>query len=1206
LSINIVLCNPLLLCWLTADTSAGREEHHGSRRCVRRWIFVLGCWLVLALGPAASLRAELLINEILFNPPFGDTTNEYVELRGTPNLTIPDGTYLLSVEGDGGDNPGVVQNLFELSSRRLGQNGFLVLLQKNHHYKPNPLSAVITNSDTGDGWGSGSSSSLKHRGENGQTEIENASCTFFLIQTSVAPSIGDDIDVDNDGTPDGVYTNWVVLDSVGVLDGTGAGDIAYGQINFRWDKPPGAGASTAGNVVPIPFTPGYVGRNGNTADWAPTNWVASDNLLGRAPTWFLGRVSTLPGIGTNTCPTTRARAVLNHIGGPNFRAPVLPSVIVRESGTNTLVSESGLKDYYTIGLSTRATGAVTIRIDAELPVQISTNGGKTYGSQGIVTLASTTPRKILIRVPDDGAVGPSQQTALITHSVVATLDERYPTNTIVLPVTVTVVDTNVVLLSEAKVNPPGEDAPFEYVEIKGPPGKLVTNLWLLAVQGNASSDPGRADFVVNLTGQSFGSNGLLIVAAPGHPYLFSSNTTVLLAPQLTNSGGRLDNGSLSLLLVGTPQAIVEGTDLDNGNNGILEGLGSGAFIVDAIGWTDGASSDVVYGGVDLTQQSFTPDAASRLPGSNAPRSAVSWFVGDLMGSTGSSLVFEPVNRSTNAPVGSLLTPGVVNLKTPRFVPGVLTPVSGVIGDPDNEIVGFRVKAGADTSDNIFDPADALLNVTAISTNPAVVPDAGLVLTHVSRGDWTLAIQPVGVGYSQIILTVSDGAYSRNTFLDYAASEPGRPGGQWHTGISDASTAIPIDANWMFVGDDENQSLRIYSRTHSGGPVAAKDFSSFLGLVDFYEPDTPRAGEPKEVDIEASTRVGNRIYWLGSHSHSADLVERTNRARLFGTDVSGSGTNAQLKFIAHYDFLKLDLLAWDASNLHGKGADYYGLVASGATNVNPKAPDGSGFNIEGLCMAPGPNNTTNAYIAFRAPLIPPGSDPTNRTKALLLPVLNFGKLATQRLGPGSARFGPPIELNLGGRGVRSIEGVGGTNYLIIAGPPGAGDNLPPPGDFKLFTWTGTSTDQPQERGADVTGLNPEGIVEVPAGLWTSTNEFQIISDNGTNVYYGDGIQAKHLDLFGLPRAFKKFRVDTVALGDFVPSPPTIRLVSASADAVTIHWFSTAGSTYRVQRKSGFDAEWVDVAGDVLATDAVSSKSLPSASDANCFFRVITVP
>jgi hypothetical protein len=372
----------------------------------------------------------------------------------------------------------------------------------------------------------------------------------------------------------------------------------------------------------------------------------------------------------------------------------------------------------------------------------------------------------------------------------------------------------------------------------------------------------------------------------------------------------------------------------------------------------------------------------------------------------------------------------------------------------------------------------------------------------------------------------------------------------------------------------------------------------LNLIDFYDD-----GSPKEVDIEGSTRAGNRIYWLGSHSHAFNATERTNRARIFATDVSGSGTNTQLKLLAHYDFLKLDLLAWDATNGHGKGANYYGLTDSASIGVDPKSPDGSGFNLEGLCMAPGLNNTTNAYIAFRAPLVPPtGADA--RSMALFIPVLNFGKITTKQSGPGSARFGPPIELNLGGRGVRSIEGVG-TNYLIVAGPPGAGDNLPPPGNFKLFTWNGSSADQPQERAADLTGMNPEGIVEVPAGIWTATNSFQILSDNGTNIFYGDDIQAKHLEAEGKPREFKKFRVDTVALGDVAPSM-AIRFVAASADGVTVNWFSVAGTIYRLQMKPGMNVDWSDVLGDVMATGATTSKTMSPTPSSQCFFRVIAAP
>ena len=1186
----------------------------GERKCAR----ACGVLLLLSvlLAGASTLQAGLLFNEILFNPPFNDATNEYVELRGSPNLVIPKGTYLLSVEGDstvttngspGAIRPGTVQNIFDLGGQRVGQSGFLVLLQKYHRYKPLLYSSVISNTNSSEGWGSGSSSSLGHRGEGGQIELENASCTFFLIQTTNAPSIGDDIDLDDDGAPDGTnFMSWTVLDSVGILDSTGAGDIAYGLINFRSDDSPGNLATAANTIIPVPFTPGYVARNGNSSGWDATDWVASDNLSGKPPRWSLGKNSSSASVGTNTHPYKPASASLNNLGGPNFKAPILPSVILRESRSETVLPKNGKKDYYTLNLSINPTGAVNIQIDAQYPAQVSIDSGKTYRSTQRLELTRRSAKKIVVRAVDDGFAGPSQLKSLITHTVSSSFDDRFPINTLILPVVATVLDTNIVLLSEAKVNPPGEDAPFEFVEIKGPPNKVLTNLHLLSVQGNDSSNPGRVDTSIDLSGRQIGSDGLLIIAAAGHPYAFSSNATVLLAPQMTNSGGALDNGSVSLLLVGAREPILEGTDLDNGNNGTLERLPVDAFIVDAIAWKDAGSSDVIYGGVDLTQRGFTPDAASRFPWDNSPRSASAWFVGDLVGSTGDSLAYDPVSISTNLPPGSVMTPGIVNRKAPRLSPSPIPGLSGVIGDPENETLTFTLSVLEDDDDNFDkdnDPDDYIpataLTVTVRSTNQTVVPDANLTLTNLAPGKWNLAIEPIGVGYTEIVIRATDGIYTRHGFLEYAASDQGRLGARWHTGISDASTAIAIDEDWMFVGDDENQSLRIFSRKSSGGPVAVKDYNPFLNIVDFYDD-----GRPREVDIEGSTRVGNRIYWIGSHSHAFNATERTNRARLFATDVSRSGTNSQLKVIAHYDFLKLDLLEWDASNHHGKGANYYGFALSAAEGTDPKTPDGSGFNIEGLCMAPGANNKLTTYIAFRAPLVPTTGDDA-RTRALLIPVLNFGTLATKHLGPGSAQFGPPIELNLGGRGVRSIEGHGGTNYLIVAGPPGAGPGIPPPGDFRLFTWTGDPTNQPLERMADVSLLNLEGIVEVPGGVWTPTNQFQIISDSGTNVYYADGIQAKHMEEQGKPAAFKKFRVDTITLGDTTNAVPLVRYIATVEEGLKVNWFTIEGITYRLQKKTALSDEWADVPGQLTATTSASSMVIPTAPDQQCYFRVIAV-
>ena len=263
----------------------------------RPWLW---CWLALLVVRVHAAPGALLINEILVNPPgTNDAHSEYIELRGTPNHTLAAGTYFLSVEGDTNSSPGVIQNIFDLSGRKLGQNGFLLLLPKNHRYKFNADATVLTNSGVEDGWGSGSGSSLRHKGEDDQTELENASCTFFLIQTDVPPAPDDDIDLNDDGLVDEPFlTNWAVLDSVGLLDNDSASDIAYGKINFRRDTDPGSNAVvTSGLIAPISLTPDYLGRNGNTTNATTADWVASDDLEGVNPFWRLGSTGT-----SNTWP----------------------------------------------------------------------------------------------------------------------------------------------------------------------------------------------------------------------------------------------------------------------------------------------------------------------------------------------------------------------------------------------------------------------------------------------------------------------------------------------------------------------------------------------------------------------------------------------------------------------------------------------------------------------------------------------------------------------------------------------------------------------------------------------------------------------------------------------------------------------------------------------------------------------------------------
>jgi hypothetical protein len=1149
--------------------------------CLGTFMFVSG---------ASAADGRLLINEILLNPPGAtDAPYEYIEFRGQPNSLLTNGTYLVAVEGDTDGNPGTVQDVFDLSGRAIGQNGFLVLLMKGHTYKPNSLSTVVTNRGSEDGWGSGSESAVRHKGELGQTEIENPSCTFILIQSAVSPAPGDDIDTDDDGIPDGaVFSAWMVLDSIGILDSDSDSDRAYGAINFRRDSAPGNSSTALGNIIPLPFTPGYIGRNGNSTNSTLADWVASDNLTGNAPNWRLGLNRT--GL-TNTFPRSRSTAYLNHIGAQNFGAPAPPAIVMTQTGAVTRISEGGASGYFKLRLALAARfGGVKVRIDPPPGLQISTDGVQYYSTSRVVTLTSTTAKTIRVRSPQDNVVDVSTRLRVVTNTVISTLDtNRYPTSTIILPAKFEVIDNDIALLSEVKVNPPGEDAPFEFVELKGPPKALLTNIYLIAVDGNGGGNPGLAQTVVNLTGHRFGSNGLLVIAGDSNPYGFPSSTPVVLPPAFSQPGGALNNGPLSLLLVGSPEPLTAGSDLDAGNNGKLEGLAEGSVVLDALGWSDGGNDDHIYGGVDLTQERFVPDAATRLRTNNTPRSAAAWIVGDLAGTTGDSLAYDDVNVSTNFPLGTRLSAGSTNNLPP--IVSKLEPFSSVIGDPTPAVVTFTVK-----DEKV--PASAI-TVTVTSTNQAVVPDANLTATRISGGTWRLTINPIGVGYSDIVISASNGALAGRSILHYAASAMGRSNAVWHTGISDASTAMALDANWMLVGDDENQTLRIYSRTKSGGAAKATDMNPFLGLTDFYP-----TGIPREVDIEASTRVGNRLYWIGSYSHAYNGEARTNRGRLFTTDLSGSGSNSVLKFAGRYDFFKSDFIDWDQSNAHGKGADYFGLAASDADGVDPKAPDGSGLSVESLCMAPG--SSTKAFVGFRAPLVPP----TTRAMALILVVTNFSKLAVSRAGPGETRFGVPIELDLGGRGIRSMEG-NASGYVIIAGPPGFATGIPP-SDFRLYTWTGRTNDAPQQRDTDLRGFgfNPEGIVQLPTGTWTSNSLVEILSDNGITVYYGDTNQAKHL----LVPNFKKFRTDWVKLGNvvggaqFAPTvaasgpEPLLREIAIENGQVTLTWNATPGAEYRIEFREKLDAgEWREITSSV-AQSLVGSTTVPMSGSSQGFYRV----
>jgi hypothetical protein len=214
------------------------------------------------------------------------------------------------------------------------------------------------------------------------------------------------------------------------------------------------------------------------------------------------------------------------------------------------------------------------------------------------------------------------------------------------------------LLNEVKVNPPGNDNPFEFIELKGTPGSLITNTYLVILEGDSGS-AGNADLVVRLNNITLGSNGLYFI---GTSLGYTINSPTILRDTLIFGipGGILENGSSTFMLVFSTTPIVYGIDYDANNDGVPE-FPLGALVLDSFGWTTAGVTDaILYTSAVLSQSAGTPDAAVRFYGNNTANSAAAWYCGDLIG-TGASSTFDALEISFNFPVGGALSPGDHNL-----------------------------------------------------------------------------------------------------------------------------------------------------------------------------------------------------------------------------------------------------------------------------------------------------------------------------------------------------------------------------------------------------------------------------------------------------------------------------------------------------------------------------------------------------------------
>jgi hypothetical protein len=456
-------------------------------------------------------------------------------------------------------------------------------------------------------------------------------------------------------------------------------------------------------------------------------------------------------------------------------------------------------------------------------------------------------------------------------------------------------------------------------------------------------------------------------------------------------------------------------------------------------------------------------------------------------------------------IGNQLTSGVTIPPAIAFDTALTTHfinppyVSGVISDPTDPASTDGIVV--DITANGAGILAANYTLTASSSKTSVVPTANIIITK-SDGTANIKIIPAAVGYANITLTMKSGSTSKTLVIDYAASAASSTPTStfWHTGYSDASAAIRLDSNYMVIGDDEFNDLFVSDRNHSGLPVKTFYFGDQVGLTD------GSAGDYKEADIEASTPSAafpGRSYWTGSMSNGGSSNKyEPDRNTIFATNITGTGAATSFSVVGHYNNLLTQLVTW--GNANG-----YNFTASTASGHDPKTIDG--FNVEG--MAIGPDNTT-LFIGFRAPLVPT----SNRTNALIAPLLNFETWFNNGKPSGNPTFGAPIQLNLGNRGIRDIVKLSNGDYIIVAGSYEGSDMV-----AALFKWTGKATDAPlQMTNMDISALNAEACVEMHVNGQLATNELQVISDNGSYVFYGDGTEAKDLS----QNNYEKYRSDII--------------------------------------------------------------------------------
>jgi hypothetical protein len=308
------------------------------------------------------------------------------------------------------------------------------------------------------------------------------------------------------------------------------------------------------------------------------------------------------------------------------------------------------------------------------------------------------------------------------------------------------------------------------------------------------------------------------------------------------------------------------------------------------------------------------------------------------------------------------------------------------------------------------------------------------------------------------------------------------------GICDASAvaAIPRGGFDVFlVANDENEQLEAHKPDGTKLNVGNGDLRNLLRFD-----DSARAAVMKgEADLEGAAWLGERIYLITSHGRNSDGERRPRREQIISLTAKSdaSGVTVEVPEDMHPyqglldDLAKLPVLSASINTTDGK--------------VPMLAPERDGLNIEGLAAG---SDGKSLLIGLRNPL-------TRDGHGVVVPLMNASILLSGSQGK-LAELGEPILLDLGNKGIRSIEYVENKqSYLILAGPRDDGT------DFTLYLWSGRPDDgKPSEvkEVAEILKRIPETFRPEAMIVNKESNRVLLVSDDGGRKFGGE--DCKKLD------------------------------------------------------------------------------------------------